>query len=486
METSHKFKKTQCFHSGPLLQNGSISHLKDLLPGDFLVKVDLKDATNESSLLEISPFRVEGNSLRIQNSPIRFSNSSDNIHKITSPSSSLLTVPGNTPSHILRRHPASCPDISIGNSSSVSHDRLTRIAGLHSQSEEVCPRSIALPRVSGVSSGHKINDTVFATRESTEDLLPLASNARDLPETIGTSDQADVIDITSSTPSPPPLQDVTEDALPSSGEVTTGLRRLHSLIQEVRQDLEWWTDQMPNHNGRRILPSQAKVHLESDASKQGWEAYCRTTQQRTGVLWSTQDQRAHINVLELQAAFLTIQTFLKSRRNIHVLIYLHNTVAVQYINCMGGTQSPALCYLAIELWEWCLARKITLHAEYLPGRCNIRADFESRHHNDSSNWRLNPQIFSILNQTFGPFSTDLFASFQNAQVGHFFSWKLDPQAAGIDALLQLWDKLQPYAFPPLALIGRCLQKAWEERVAHLLLIAQYGQHRAGTHCSWTC
>ena len=47
--------------------------------------------------------------------------------------------------------------------------------------------------------------------------------------------------------------------------------------QEARQDLEWWIDQMSSHNGRRILPSQAEVHLESDASKQGWGAYCRTT-----------------------------------------------------------------------------------------------------------------------------------------------------------------------------------------------------------------
>ena len=146
-------------------------------------------------------------------------------------------------------------------------------------------------------------------------------------------------------------------------------------------------------------------------------------------------------------------------------------MAVQYINRMGGTCSQALCHLAIELWEWCLDQQITLHAEHLPGSLNFRADFESRHHSDSSDWRLHHQVFNVLNQQFGPFSTDLFASFQNTHLEHYFSWKPDPQAAGVDALSQSWSKLHPYAFPPFALISRCLQKVREEKLDHLLLIA---------------
>ena len=113
--------------------------------------------------------------------------------------------------------------------------------------------------------------------------------------------------------------------------------------QEALQDLEWWIEQMSDCNGRLILPIQADVFLESDASKQGWGAYCRNTEERTGGSWTLREKQDHINILELQAAFLTIQTFLKFRRNVHVLIYLDNTVAVQYINRMGGTHC-AVCH----------------------------------------------------------------------------------------------------------------------------------------------
>lgn len=52
--------------------------------------------------------------------------------------------------------------------------------------------------------------------------------------------------------------------------------------------------------------------------KTGLGAYCGNTQEKTGV-WTLQEQQAHINMLELQAAFLIIQTFLKTKRDLHVL-----------------------------------------------------------------------------------------------------------------------------------------------------------------------
>ena len=74
---------------------------------------------------------------------------------------------------------------------------------------------------------------------------------------------------------------------------------------------------------------------------------------------------------------------------------------------------------------------VTLHMEHLPGKLNVIADFESRHMSNSSDWQLDTEIFSHLQQIHGPLS-DLFASFWNAQLEVFYSWKADPQATAID------------------------------------------------------
>ena len=53
---------------------------------------------------------------------------------------------------------------------------------------------------------------------------------------------------------------------------------------------------------------------------------------------------------------------------------------------------------------------------------------------------------------------DLFATSLTARLPVYFSPASDPRAAGTDALLQPWDDLQAYAFPPIAIIRRVLLK----------------------------
>jgi hypothetical protein len=192
---------------------------------------------------------------------------------------------------------------------------------------------------------------------------------------------------------------------------------------------------------------------------------------KTGGLWSANDQKNHINWLELQGAYLALQSFLTKKQGVHVLLMMDSQVAIAYINKMGGTHSQKLSDLALQLWNWCIQRSITVHAEHVPGRLNVTADYESKHFNDSSNWKQDPDLFLALTQMFGPFTVDLFASYTNAQMEVFFSWKPDPKSAGIDALAQPWDCHLPYLFPPFALIGRCLQKIRKEEVRKAILIA---------------
>ena len=50
---------------------------------------------------------------------------------------------------------------------------------------------------------------------------------------------------------------------------------------------------------------------------------------------------------------------------------------------------------------------------------------------------------------------------------------VDPQSAGTDAMLQSWDSLQAYAFPPFGLISRVMAKVRHSRGLELTLVALF-------------
>ena len=148
---------------------------------------------------------------------------------------------------------------------------------------------------------------------------------------------------------------------------------LHPLAKE---ELRWWIANIHRVNGSLLHPPSCEMTITSDASKLGWGAACghRTTKGS----WSAQERLLHINVLELKAAFLAIQSFLKHKSNISIKLRLDNTTAVAYVNNKGGTRSPELVELTLELWKWCLNRGIYIQAVHLPGIQNCLADKESR------------------------------------------------------------------------------------------------------------
>ena len=59
----------------------------------------------------------------------------------------------------------------------------------------------------------------------------------------------------------------------------------------------------------------------------------------------------------------------------------------------------------------------------------------------------------------------------------YFSPASNPRAAGTDALLQPWDDLQAYAFPPIAIIRRVLLKLRSSKNCELTLIAPFWPQR---------
>ena len=99
-----------------------------------------------------------------------------------------------------------------------------------------------------------------------------------------------------------------------------------------------------------------------------------------------------------------------------------------------------------------------IHADYLPGVEDVVADWESRHHNDSSNWQLSPAVFDAVNQLLDPFSLDLFASRIDHHLPYYCSWIPDPGVISVGAFSMPWWDESPYLFRPFCLIGRTYLK----------------------------
>ena len=122
-------------------------------------------------------------------------------------------------------------------------------------------------------------------------------------------------------------------------------------------------------------PPPHSLVLTSDASQSGWGA--TLPPHRVSGTWSKEESLVHINSLELRVVFLSLKSLIVHVTGQFLLVRSDNTTVVSYINFQGGTHSPSLCLLAIELWEWCIQRGIHLSAAHIPGEDNLVADFLS-------------------------------------------------------------------------------------------------------------
>ena len=198
----------------------------------------------------------------------------------------------------------------------------------------------------------------------------------------------------------------------------------------------------------------------------------RGTGLRAGGQWSEAETQFHINVLEMKAAKLAIESFCRVKKPKSVHPQINNITAQSHLVKMGETKSAELNRISVEIWEYLMyliGNKITLTAEHLPSSQNIQADCESHHTKDLTEWILCLQTFARTTQIMEKPSVDLFASHLSHQLPRYMSWKLDPCCMAVDALQQKWTHMFPYAFPPFSLIRKVLRKIQEDRVTAILI-----------------
>ena len=93
--------------------------------------------------------------------------------------------------------------------------------------------------------------------------------------------------------------------------------------------------------------------------------------------------------------------------------------------------------------------------------------------NDRTEWSLDPSTFELITKKLGQPEIDLFASYSNAKVACYYSWKPDPGAAHVDAFTVSLSGPLTYCFPPFSLLGRCLQKIAMDQAEYIVLVPNW-------------
>ena len=248
------------------------------------------------------------------------------------------------------------------------------------------------------------------------------------------------------------------------------LDKVIPVPRSLHPHLRWWLEESNVLPGQPLHPLKHALQIFTDASKEGWGAHLDEHTARG--TWSLPESKLYINHLELKAVFLALKEFQNFCCNKTVLIATDNTTVVAYINKEGGMKSGSLCALLWRILSWCTRKQVTLRARHIPGRLNVIADKLSRlGQTIQTEWSLHPEVFKAICSWWHQPQVDLFASRFNNKLPQFVSPVPDPKAWAVDALSLSWENLDPYAFPPAAILGKVVEKLQDYPCNRIILIA---------------
>ena len=132
----------------------------------------------------------------------------------------------------------------------------------------------------------------------------------------------------------------------------------------------------------------------------------------------------------------------------------------------------SLCALLWRILSWCTRKQVTLRARHIPSQLNVIAYKLSRlGQTIQMEWSLHPEVFQAICSQWHQPQVDLFTTRFNNKLPQFVSPVPDPQAWAVDAFSLSWEDLDPYVFPPTAILGKVVEKLQDYPCNRIILIA---------------
>ena len=146
---------------------------------------------------------------------------------------------------------------------------------------------------------------------------------------------------------------------------------------------------------------------------------------------------------------------------------------VDAVNLLGivnqGSAKLVINELARDIFWFCLRHRITTSVEWVPRKENAFADDISKML-IPEDLMLSMRLFGLLDERWGPHTTDLFAFGANNHCAKLYALYWCRGYAGIDAFGQLWTGENCWINCPYSLIGNMWRTLWEQKGLAAMLI----------------
>ena len=173
-----------------------------------------------------------------------------------------------------------------------------------------------------------------------------------------------------------------------------------NLSEHSKAESLWWINNI-TQSQRLLITSNPDLILTTDASLLGWGAVFNGME--TGGHWNAEEQGFHTNYLEMKALLLGLKSLCPNAHDTHICVQSDNTTAVTYICAMGGVKSETCNDMALQIWEWCIARQIWLSARHIPGSKKSKLSQLHEHSKIQLNGHCQTKFFNPFLVTGAPF-----------------------------------------------------------------------------------
>ncbi len=194
--------------------------------------------------------------------------------------------------------------------------------------------------------------------------------------------------------------------------------------------------------------------MYSDASSSGFAGY--EVDSEIGIShgqWADEEKKKSSTWRELKAVEIVLASQAHRLAYSRIKWFSDNQAVVKIVS--NGSMKSDLQNIALNIFKICVGHSIFIEMDWIPRSLNEKADFLSKLV-DHDDWEVSRDLFTILEQKWGPYSIDRFASYYNKKTVRFNSKYWNPGAEAIDAFTQNWAQENNWLVPPICLLPRVI------------------------------